>query len=69
MLEEEPREEEELKKFIEEWLINRTGFYASIKRLRLGTFALMKKTVKVKTSSKIVQFSTQSDIFDKVSVN
>ena len=48
------------------WLI-RLDFYELIKRLRLETVASMKKTVIVKTNSKVVQFSAQSDIFDKIS--
>ena len=37
----------------------RLDFYETIKRLRLGTFVSMKKTVKVKTNSIVVQFSAQ----------
>ena len=43
-------------------------FYKPIKRLRLVTFALMKETIEVKTNSKVVQFSAQSDIYSKISL-
>ena len=43
-------------------------FYKPIKQLRLVTFALMKETVEVKTNSKVVQFSAQSDIYSKISL-
>ena len=67
LLEAEFRGEEELKKFTEERLINQTvDFYELIKRPRLGSFASVRKTVKVKTNSKVVQFSAQSDIFVKI---
>ena len=59
---------EELKKFTEEWLVNPTMDFKLIKLLRLRTFASMKKTVKVKAKRKVVQFSTQSDIFVKISL-
>ena len=69
LLEAELRGEEELKKFIEERLVNQTvDFYELIRLLRLRTFASMKKAVELKTKSKVVQFSAQSDIFGKISL-
>ena len=44
------------------------NFYEPIKRQRLVTFASMKKTVEVKTNSKVVQSSPQSDIYGKISL-
>ena len=58
-----------MRKFIEERLINQTvDFWEQDKRLRLETFASMKKAVKVKTNSKVAQFNAQSDIFSKISL-
>ena len=61
--------EDDLRKLIEERLINQTvDFCEQDKRLRLETFASMKKAVKVKTNSKVAQFNAQSDIFSKISL-
>ena len=61
--------EDELRNFIEERLINQTvDFCEQDKRLRLGTFASMKKAVKVKTNCKVAQFNAQGDIFSKISL-
>ena len=57
LLETEIKGEEELKTFIEERLVNQTmDFYKPIKRLRLGTFVSMKKTIKIKRKSKVKLF-------------
>ena len=58
-----------MKKFIQERLVDQsTEFYDPIKKLKLATFNSLKKTVKVKTTSREVQFSFQSDIFGKISL-
>ena len=57
-----------MKKFIQERLDQSTEFYDPIKKLKLGTFNSLKKTVKVKTTSREVQFSFQSDILGKISL-
>ena len=62
--------ERELLKFQDERLKNQTiNFYEPLKKMKLGTFStLLKKSVKVKTSGKVVQFSTQSNIFGKIAL-
>ena len=46
-----------------------TGFFNALKRLQLGTFAsVLKKSVKIKSDRKVVQFSAQSDIFEKIAL-
>ena len=43
------------------------SFYEPLKKMKLGTFStLLKKSVKV--NGKVVQFSTQSDIFRKIAL-
>lgn len=60
----------EMQSFIEDRLVNQeTGFFDPLKKLKLGTFTkMLKKTVKVKTNGKEVQFSAQSDIFGKIAL-
>ena len=59
-----------MQSFIEDRLVNQeTGFFDPLKKLKLGTFTkMLKKTVKVKTNGKEVQFSAQSDIFGKIAL-
>ena len=59
--------ERELLKFQDERLKKQTiNYYEPLKKMKLGTFStLFKKSVKVKAN---VQFSTQSDIFGKISL-
>ena len=62
--------ERELLKFQDERLEKQTiGFYEPLKKMKLGTSStLLKKSVKVKANGKVVQFSTQSDIFGKIAL-
>ena len=62
--------ERELLKFQDERLKNQTiNFYEPLKKMKLGTFStLLKKSVKVKMSGKVVHFSTQSNIFGKIAL-
>ena len=69
LLEAHTKGENEMAKCIDERLVKQTvGFYEPIKRLKLGTFTkMMKRSVKTK-DGKIVQFSTQSEIFGKIAI-
>ena len=68
-MEAETKGEKELKKVIEKRLADQTvNFYEPIQRQNLETFTSVKKTVKVKDSSRVIQLSAQSDILGKVSL-
>ena len=66
-MEAETKGEKELKKVIEKRLADQTvNFYEPIQRQNLETFTSVKKTVKVKDSSRVIQLIAQSDILGKV---
>ena len=62
--------ERALVKFQDERLkIQAINIYDPLNKMKLGTFSnLLKKSVKVKTSGKVVQFSTHSNIFGKIAL-
>ena len=69
MLEAESKDETEVLKFINEWLVNQSiHFFNPLKRLKLGSFTIiLKKPVKMK-SDEVVQFSSRSNIFGKTAI-
>ena len=69
MLEAKSKNETEVLKFIDERLLSQlVDFFSSLKWLKVGSFTeILKKPVKMK-SNKLVQFSSQRDIFGKITI-
>ena len=63
----EEKELAALNAFIENGLVKQTtGFYETIKKLKLSTFSTLNKSMKLKIQNKVVQLTAEKNIFRSI---